>query len=457
MPNERFWNRLLQAVADDNVIPIIGNRLLADGEQSFHKTVAEKLLEVNGLDTSQVPWRRGREIHDAVYTIKAARPVNDSDLYGDVAEAIQSVSADFSNQLPPALSQFATIAGFRLIVYLGSDNLLARALSGRAQVNEIVHAPNLPLSEKIDLDPAWKNHPGEVNLLYLFGKARSNFFAIHEEDILEYAHNLMSGGQGVPVRFLDEMRSRNLLLIGCCFPDWLSRFFIRLFSKDRLSSKRKHEWYIDDSQGSPDLTVFLSTFSRDTDLVLDTPPSAFIEELHNRWQAQYGGVQSPPVIPGSPPAKGALFFISYSRQTDSPAVQRLYEKLRELGAEEGDIWFDRKTIEPGNDYQMTIITGIDRCRYFLPVISDAADQRPEGFFRREWNRAIKRQEAMADGYNFVLPLIVDEAERAPETYQNVPSEWLNHIHFGRAPGGEPDAPTYDTLLSWLRRARKQKE
>ncbi len=456
MMNERFWNRLLQAVADGNVIPVIGSRLLADGNQSFHWKVAERLLEVNGLDTSQLPFRRGREIHDAVCAIKADRTINDSDLYGDVADAIQSVSADFSSQLPSALSQFASIADFRLIVYLGSDNLLARALSRRALVNEIVHAPNLPLSEKIDLDPAWKTHPGEVNLLYLFGKARSDFFAIHEEDILEYAHNLMSGGQGVPVRFLDEMRSRNLLLIGCCFPDWLSRFFIRLFSRDRLISKRKHEWYIDDSQSSPDLTVFLSTFSRDTDLVLDTPPAAFIEELHNRWQAQYGG-EGQDDDPQNPPAKGALFFISYSRQTDSPAVQKLYEKLRELGVAEGEIWFDRETIDPGEDYQEKIISGIDRCRYFLPVISRAADRLPEKFFRREWKRAISRQEKMAASHNFVLPLRVDEVEHGPETYLNIPSEWREHIHFGYAPGGEPDARTYDTLKKWLRQARSQQE
>jgi hypothetical protein len=52
------------------------------------------------------------------------------------------------------------------------------------------------------------------------------FFAIHDEDVLEYAHNLLSCGSNMPLSFLDELGQRNLLLIGCNFPDWLSRFFV---------------------------------------------------------------------------------------------------------------------------------------------------------------------------------------------------------------------------------------
>ena len=82
---------------------------------------------------------------------------------------------------------------------LTPDDLLARCLRGRCAVNEIVHSPNLPTSEGKDLPTDWKTRPGEVFLLYLFGKSRSApMFAIHDEDVLEYAHNLIAHGSQVP-------------------------------------------------------------------------------------------------------------------------------------------------------------------------------------------------------------------------------------------------------------------
>jgi hypothetical protein len=172
---------------------------------------------------------------------------------------LDTVLAQHGFQAPEAVAQLAAISHFRLLVTLTIDDLLARVLRRRCAVNEVIHSPYLPTSEAVDLAPDWLKRAGETNLLYLFGKAKSTpVFAIHDEDILEYAHNLLSRGSNVPTRFLGELQQRNLLLIGSNFPDWLSRFFMRLANQTRLSDKKTREWLVEDIAGQPDLTLFLS-------------------------------------------------------------------------------------------------------------------------------------------------------------------------------------------------------
>jgi len=120
--------------------------------------------------------------------------------------------------------QFRDCGSFGTYDLLRCVNLLlcigCRSLCRRCAVREVVHSPNLPTSEGRDLPRDWNDTRGEAHLLYLFGKARSApMFAIHDEDLLEYAHNVITRGSHVPSGFLDELQQRNLLLVGCNFPD----------------------------------------------------------------------------------------------------------------------------------------------------------------------------------------------------------------------------------------------
>jgi len=143
------------------------------------------------------------------------------------------------------------------------------------------------MSEVTDLPVGWHTRSGEVHLLYLFGKSRSApMFAIHDEDVLEYAHNVIARGSHVPSRFLGELQERILLLIGCDFPDWLSRFFLRVTNKSRLSEKDKREWMIEQLGPEESLTCFLRSYSTATEILPDTPPVQFVAELHRRWMAE---------------------------------------------------------------------------------------------------------------------------------------------------------------------------
>lgn len=458
--DDRFWNRLLKAIEEGQVVPIVGSQLLTWDDQnipqSLQQRVAKRVLEFNNVDTTAVNLTPHRELHEAVTLLKPT--LNLQDLYGDIADALDAVTKDPNFKLPGSLEKLAAISSFKLLVTLTPDTLLAQALRKRVAVNEIVHSPNLPTSEAGDLAADWLKKPGEVNLLYLFGKAKSTpVFAIHDEDTLEYAHNLLSRGSNVPLRFVGELQQRGLLFIGSNFPDWFSRFLLRLTNQSRLADKKTRAWLVEDAKSSQELAVFLNGFSRETEIISELSPQAFVDELYARWLVR----NSPATLSDSakqnqvPDPLSVAFFISYSRATDLPAAEQLYQTLREQGLAENEIWFDRTAIEPGGDFQKLIYDGIRSCRYFLPLISAEADRFDEKFFYREWNAAIDRSKGIS-GREFVVPIILDE-EYNPQGYARVPKDWSESIDFGYAPSGVADARTRQHLTKLIRELRRREK
>jgi len=117
-----------------------------------------------------------------------------------------------------------------------------------------------------------------------------------------------------------------------------------------------------------------------------------------------------------------------------------------------EIWFDCKTLEPGDNFRQRILDGIRGCRYFLPVVSNAATQRDEAFVFQEWETATARLPRLSR--RFMLPLVVD-AEMRPERYKQLSVQnWVERdINFAHAPEGTPDAHTLATLTKLVQQAR----
>lgn len=454
--NSAAWKRLVDKIQDSNVVPIIGSRLLVSPDgKSLQEPIARRLL-ADCNQPADVSLPEFRELNQAVSLLRPS--CDPQDLYDLVHEAIRAVLRPPPPAppmpVPAPIRQLAQITGFRLYVTLTPDDFLVECLKQRCAVNEIVHSPNLPTSEGKDLPGDWQSRAGEVQLLYLFGKSRSApMFAIHDEDVLEYAHNVIAHESQVP-KFLGELQERNLLLVGCNFPDWLTRFFLRAWNQKRLSEKDRRAWLIEPLKPEESLTCFLRSYSRETEVLSQESPEQFVAELYQHWMDMYGAqtAENAESHQDDPP-RGAMFFISYSRKTDAPPAQSIYDALLKLGLNAGEVWFDRTTIEPGADFQRKIIDGIRGCRYFLPLISQATNGRDEGFVFTEWREAYDRGREM--NRVFVVPVIVD-ADYDPGKYtaQTV-WEWRrDHIDFGHAPGGMLDGRLQTTLQKLVRDARR---
>ena len=313
------WEDLLDFIEHQRVIPVVGAELLTieEGGRSvpLYRAVAECLLNKYGFSAAALPGgevlREHRELNDAVCAL--APPMRVKDLYRPVHDILERLLVKQTELLPP-LRELASIRHFDLFVTTTPDDLMARALNavrfnGAAQTDQIEYAPRLPTERRRDLPEVPSSKYSAV--FYLFGKADvSPFYAIHDEDALEFPYSLQAGNG--PERVFSQLRSRDLLLIGCSFGDWLSRFFLRLVNAERLSSDRlKKEFLVGvDLAEDRNLTVFLERFSKDS-RCYPMDARTFVAELFRRWSER--NPLAPPPDERAAPSPGGTIFISYCR------------------------------------------------------------------------------------------------------------------------------------------------
>lgn len=116
---------------------------------------------------------------------------------------------------------------------------------------------------------------------------------------------------------------------------------------------------------------------------------------------------------------GRAIFISYASQ-DIARVQPLRDALVAAGL---DVWFDKGRLQGGEDFDHSIKRRIRDCSVFVPVISRVTQNRPEGYFRLEWNLGVERAKLIADTIPFILPVALDpireDAALVPERFRQV--------------------------------------
>jgi hypothetical protein len=472
---EEFWDELLAQIDAGEIIPVVGPELLTvlvDGQETLlYQVLAERLLAKYGLvgapeairtaDATTVSLRRYHELNDAVCALVAQRGRRVQDLYRPINDQLKVLVEAPAESSLQQLRHLASVSAFKLFVTTTPDDLLARAIDaerhgGMAKTEQIVFAPKLASGTLSDLPETLSS--AYTAVCYLFGKASPSpfVFAIHE-DTLEFIHNLQINAAEGMKRLFSELRQQNLLLIGCNFADWLSRFFIRVSNTQRLADNRnKREFLIEqssDSSGS--LTLFLERFSPDT-WVFPGSAREFVAELARRWQKKHprSAPQAEEMTATVPPRLRTeeTFFISYSR-TDLAAARQLFADLQKIGADVA--WFDKSDLKPGDDWSQKIRNAINGCYLFLPLVSANTETRPEGFFREEWTLANERSRRI-QGRKFIVPIVVDrDYDGNAGRYQLVPESFLS-THFGHAPEGGLSDDLLKELRDLIRERRSQR-
>jgi len=460
---EEFWEDLLAFIEQRRVIPVVGAELLSiqsgGAAIPLYRAVAEALLSKYGLAASAsndgAKLRERHELNDAVCAVaEAPRRVKTrvNDLYRPVHDALQKALAGQQEILQP-LRQLASIRDFDLFATTTPDNLLAQALNsvrfqGTVQTDEIEYAPKLPTDRRRDIPQMPTSKYTAV--FYLFGKADvSSFYAIHDEDALEFAYTLQAGNG--PERMFSQWRSRNLLFIGCTFSDWLSPFFLRSSNSERLFSdhRSKKEFLVgEETARNRDFVVFLERFSQDT-RCYQIDARAFVDELYQRWSKRNPVAPAP--NPGPETVKpGDTIFISYSSD-DIGAARRLNKDLSEIG---GDVaWFDKTELRAGDDWEQRVRGAIQRCTLFLPLISANTERRHEAFFREEWLEAAERSRKI-QGRKFIFPVVIDpDYGGAMSSYALVPDRF-RAFQYSHAPAGQMSDELKVELQEHLRIVRR---
>ena len=126
----------------------------------------------------------------------AARGRRIKDLYRPLNDILVKILAEQTVDTEP-LRQLAKIRHFDLFATTTPDDLLARAIDsvrfgGVRQTDEIAYAPKLPTDRRRDIPEMMSSKYTAV--FYPFGKVDlSPFYAIHDEDLLEFAYTMQAG------------------------------------------------------------------------------------------------------------------------------------------------------------------------------------------------------------------------------------------------------------------------
>jgi hypothetical protein len=274
-------------------------------------------------------------------------------------------------------------------------------------------------------------------------------YAVTDEDILEFVQSLQDRDKR-PKNLFDHLRRKRLMFLGCSFPDWLARFFIRTIRGEQFSESRGvSEVLVDDvllseHQGA---ILFLSLY--DTEIYRSGNVVEFVDELHRRWkESTQVEARETPKADAQASSKlkrmpSEAIFLSYARE-DERVVQKTMAAIEAAGL---DTWFDKADILPGARWADVIHDNIHRCSLFVPFITKHTEKRDEGYFREEWMLAVERSRRMARTRPFIFPVVIDVED--PEL---VPKEF-RAFQWRRLAEGEVDPDFVEKLKKDVRSLR----
>ncbi|HEY5551801.1 MAG TPA: toll/interleukin-1 receptor domain-containing protein [Opitutaceae bacterium] len=454
-----FWDDLLEFIDERRVIPIIGAELVtvpdgAGGEAPLTRVLAVKLAERLRVPADDITG------DDALHQV-VSRYVQRGGRREDVYPRLRAVMKEIETPVPPLLRELARIRHFNVFVTTTFDSLLTQAIDeerfgGAAQTTSLAYAPN----HLADLPPG-AHAAAAPTVFHLFGKlSASPDYVITEDDSLEFFTAMLSDSRK-PGILLDELKSSHLLLLGNTFPDWLTRFFIRMAKCGRLSSQRE-ELEVVAGGGvlqQPNLVLFLRNFSYRTQVFEQGAAADFVRELAARYAERHPPTAATPATSpaiavaattdgaGVADMKPGSVFLSYA-SGDLPAVQRIHAALEAAGVE---VWFDKRQLQSGDDFDATIKRHIRACSYFLPVISAGTQTRHEAYFRLEWDLAVERSRLIAETIPFILPIAIDPLNA---TDALVP-ERFRALQWTPLPGGAPTPEFVERMVRLIRDHRKR--
>jgi len=327
------------------------------------------------------------------------------------------------------LRKLARIANIETILSVNFDNFLERAFE--AENRKVNPSINFSIQDSNPSDGKLDHDKALCRIFNLMGNIQGSDFALTEEMQLEYLYNLLlAKDKDVNARALfDAVHNKSILFIGCSFPNWFMRFFIRTIAKKRFKTGRSKFVASDRTAQDLDLTLFLE--NNQTSVIPIGKPVMelkdsqkpykdtveFIDELYEKTE------KCKEIKTEHEPVFKEKLFLSYS-WADKPLIKKLKNEFDKNGVE---LFFDDDDLRNGENFGNTISDYINKCDYILPLISENSISRKNSYvYEKEWTQAIyieqfrKSSGLFREGQdNYIRPYIIDDTA---ETDERIPEE-----------------------------------
>lgn len=427
---EEDWDSLLESIQKGDVVPVCGPELLVATEGTrtipFYLKVVSELAKPFGIS-----YAEGETLVDFATRVKGINPLYEQN---KLQTRIRTVLGNLSSTRQPLLEKLISIDAFKLFLTTTPDKLLVNTIRNAGFETEEYQFWG-HYKDDTDIPKESELAPEKRYVYHLFGKVDSGTdFAITEDDRLKYSCLWMELAKR-PQQLLHYLEGKRLLVLGCGYENWQSRFFLYGLKKERLFSNSYMNSLFADSHAPADskMDSFLSRSKGN--IYYGGNASTFIDELCRRFQ-NYRQETKPPAILATSEQdefKPNSIFISYASE-DKEVAFAIMQRLDEAG---WPVWLDKVKIPWGADWADEIKQNIHRCSHFIPLLSHHSTRinpcSPGRWFIREWNYAREERISRPDNNHFILPVNIDNCDPyGPGGW--IPPEWRD-LHIIEAPGG----------------------
>jgi hypothetical protein len=397
------WESFIDNLTAGEIIPVVGSDLSL----------------VKDKDDKPVPLKEhiGRELTRRLDTPYTGQPLSElAAAYPNANVMLTTHSIynkiDEDRFYTDPLEKLAGVTDIKFYISTSLDDRLEKALrkARNLKKNEL-KVIDYSLQQFADT-PAEEEEEPPVTVFNLLGSFENiTESAFTEEEILEHFFSLTNKQNRHPLAdyFMQQVKNKILLILGCDFPDWFMRFIIRILTNQRYKFRIFSDYIVNDrSDKNPGLTKFLEQFNKNIITLEDAKEGntrAFINELHGKWS---DSLENRPIQ-----YEGSVF-LSYNHP-DQEKVKTLKKLLRAEGIR--NAWFDIEDLASG-EHQALIEDEIKKCKVFIPLISNNSLTNNESYtWKVEWAGIEAR--LMADKYygkmSFqVIPIVLDDTPRNDE-------------------------------------------
>lgn len=300
----------------------------------------------------------------------------------------------------------------------------------------------------------------QPTLYYVFGKAeKGKDYTVVERDAMNVIQKWL--GDSAPTQFCKYINNKSLLALGTKFDDWLFRFFWYAMQRD---IKRLNEGQVAISlQKESEVEARLSNFLENEKI-----PNSNINELVNLILCTFDNREEDFRKDNG---QYTDVFISYT-SSSYDIVKHLFYSLQSEGIK---VWFDRRDLNVGDSHKQEIITAINKCKVFIPVITSPVkeilseelsvefslnEKHPQFHYFRdvEWSTANSRwvlQEngSAPDGKFKILPFCMEGLTIKDVRIHESQKDLVDFMTFSSA-GDNRTLANYKKFLSSLKSALK---
>jgi hypothetical protein len=420
------WDELLDFISDKQLTPIIGREMFQFRQEDILVSI-DTYLSKQILESYKVADQPALTLTQAVNYLANQKQIKMMDIIRKLKSIVKEINFEF-----PLLKEFLGITDLHYFINTAVyNNVLENKLSEVRKQNptSINFSINEPFSDSNDLERLQ-----EPFVFNVFGSLLNTVDpALSEDDMLEYTGYFKEKMKNA-TNIINALKNKNLLFLGCTFPDWMVRFILRL-----LSNEPMHDW------GTKRTVIVVNDpsdtrnkqfdFLKNYDVVFfEGSVNQFIQELSHQWKQK-----NPSAV------KNKMVFLSYTVK-DKDAVENLKKAIE--GINNVTCWYDNREIIAGDNFKTEIAKNIKSADLFIPLISANSLTHKDGYVQLEWFTAdnvntFRKIDGKTDKY--LMPVVIDDTN----PYDTDVPKYFSELSIGKVPFGNPDQEFINQLRETL--------